>query len=350
MSIVDLRSDTVTQPTPEMRTAMANAEVGDDVFGEDPTINRLEALAAEKVGKEKGVFVPSGTMGNLLAVLAHCGRGDEVIMGTMGHTFLSEGGGIAALGGVHTYTIPNQRDGTLNFSDLEAAVRKPDDPHHPLSRLAILENTQNRCGGSVLSPAYTQQFADLAHQKGLLVHLDGARVFNAAAALGVDVRELTRPVDTLTFCLSKGLCAPVGSVLCGPKDFIQKARRIRKQLGAGMRQAGVLAAAGIIAIEQMTGRLTEDHRRARLLAQKIAAVPWLQLEWEVPPTNMVFASLPAETPFDAAQAAKWLAEAGVLVSVFGPRRLRMVLHYWIDDTAIDQAAAAFERVGEKTPV
>ena len=349
MNIVDLRSDTVTQPTPQMRAAMANAEVGDDVFGEDPTINRLEALAAEKTGKEAGLFIPSGTMGNLLAVLTHCGRGDEVIMGTMAHTFLSEGGGIAALGGVHTYTIPNQRDGTLNFSDLESAIRIPNDPHHPLSRLVILENTQNRCGGSVLSPQYTRQFADLAHQKGLLLHLDGARVFNAAAALGVDVKELTGPVDTVTFCLSKGLCAPVGSVLCGPKDFTARARRIRKQLGAGMRQAGVLAAAGIVALETMTERLAEDHRRAKQLAEKITGVPWLKLEWEVPPSNMVFASLPEATPFDARQAAQWLDDQGVKVSVFGPRRLRMVLHYWIDDDAVAQAAAAFAKIELSQP-
>ena len=271
---VDLRSDTVTQPTPEMREAMARAEVGDDVMGEDPTVNRLEAMAAEKMGKEAGMFVPSGTMGNLSAVLAHCGRGDEIILGNLAHTFLFEAGGTAALGGVHSFTIPNQPDGSLRLEDIRAAIR-PDDPHDPVSRLILLENTHNRCGGTVLAPDYLAQVGAFARETGLLLHIDGARIFNAAAALGVPVSTLTAEADSVTFCLSKGLCAPVGSVLCGSRKFIYRARRIRKQLGGGMRQAGVLAAAGVIALEKMTSRLSEDHRRARALADGLAGVAGL---------------------------------------------------------------------------
>src|SRR5512133_239976 len=253
MNFIDLRSDTVSQPTPEMREAMANAELGDDVYGEDPTVNRLEELAAHKMGKESGLLVTSGTMGNLIAVLAHCQRGDEAIMGTMAHTFVFEQGGVSALGGVFPHTVPNQPDGTLKLDDIEAAIRG-EDVHFPISKLILLENTQNRCGGVVLTPEYTRQVAGLAKKHNLMLHLDGARVFNAAAALNVDVKELTGPADSVTFCLSKALCAPVGSILCGTKDFIYRSRRLRKQLGGGMRQAGVLAAAGIIAVEKMTLR------------------------------------------------------------------------------------------------
>jgi len=249
MKIIDLRSDTVTKPTEEMRRAMAMAEVGDDVYGEDPTINRLQEMAAEMMGKEAGLFVPSGTMGNLLSVLNVCGRGDEVIMGNLGHTFLFEAGGISALGGVFPHTLPNQADGSLLLSDIENAIR-PDDIHDPITRMVILENTHNRCGGTVLTPEYTQSVADLAHKHQLHLHLDGARIFNAAAALGVKAAQLTAPVDSVTFCLSKGLCAPVGSVVCGSREFIKQGLRTRKVLGGGMRQAGVLAAAGIIALEK----------------------------------------------------------------------------------------------------
>jgi threonine aldolase len=243
MDVIDLRSDTVTRPTPAMREAMARAQVGDDVMGEDPTVNRLEAMSAEYMGKEAGLFVPSGTMGNLAAVLVHCNRGDEVIMGDMAHTFLKEAGGVAALGGVHTFTLRNHPDGTLDLDELRSAIRE-DDVHHPITRLVVLENTHNRCGGVALNVDYMRQAGDIVREHGLQLHLDGARIFNAAAACGVPAAELTAQVDSVTFCLSKGLCAPVGSVLCGTVDFIQKARRIRKQLGGGMRQAGILGCGG----------------------------------------------------------------------------------------------------------
>lgn len=343
MKIVDLRSDTVTQPTPAMRQAMAAAPVGDDVYGDDPTVNRLQAMAAERLGKEAALFVPSGTMGNLAAVLAHCGRGDEVILGDKAHTFLFEAGGISALGGVHSCQIPNQPDGTLALEDIRAAMRG-DDPHYPITRLVTLENTQNRCGGAVLSVEYTRAVSELAHSRGISLHLDGARLFNAAAALGCEARDLVAPVDSVTFCLSKGLCAPVGSVLCGSKEFIRRAHRMRKQLGGGMRQAGILAAAGIVALETMTERLVEDHRRAARLAQELARIPGVEPDPAIPQTNMVFLNLKFASEISTRQIVERLAEQGVLVGAAGTRRFRLVTHYWIDEAAVDRAVQVFGSV------
>ncbi len=345
MNFIDLRSDTVTHPTDEMRAAMASAEVGDDVMREDPTVNRLQDMAAERMGKEAGLLVASGTMGNLAAVLAHCGRGDEVILGNLAHTFLYEAGGIAALGGVHPYLLPNQPDGTLALDAVRAAVRS-DDVHNPVSRLVVLENTHNRCGGTVLSPAYMQAVGALAREKGLQLHVDGARIFNAAAALNLPAVELVREADSVTFCLSKGLCAPVGSVLCGSKAFIEKARRIRKQLGGGMRQAGILAAAGIVALEKMASRLGEDHARARRLAQGLAALPGLVLDTPEPATNMIFVNLAPDVPFSAAEAVERLKKLGVRVGATGERRFRLVTHYWIDDEDIAITLDAFRCILE----
>ena len=343
MNIVDLRSDTITQPTPEMRAVMAAADVGDDVYGEDPTINLLQEIAASRLGKEAGLFVPSGTMGNLIAVLAHCDRGDEAIMGTVGHTFLFEAGGISALGGVFPHTIPNQPDGTLRLEDIKSAIR-PDDVHEPISRLVILENTQNRCGGVILTPEYTRQVGELANQSGLRLHIDGARIFNAAVGLGVPVSDLTDPADSVTFCLSKGLCAPVGSVLVGSKEFIKKAHRIRKQLGGGMRQAGILAAAGIYALENMVDRLAEDHQRAKMLAHGLNSIDGINVEIENPPSNMVFVTLDKRIVVPTPVIHGKLKELGVKVGVSGSKRFRMVLHYWIDDKGIEQTVNAFQQV------
>lgn len=341
--MIDLRSDTVTHPTPAMREAMARAEVGDDVYREDPTVNRLEAMAADLLGKEAALFVPSGTMGNLIGVLGHCQRGDEVIMGHLGHTFLFEGGGVSALGGVFVHTLPNQPDGTLRLEDILAAIR-PSDVHHPITRLVVLENTHNRCGGVPLSVAYTRQVGEAVHARGLALHLDGARIFNAAVALGVTAQALAEPADTVTFCLSKGLCAPVGSVLCGSRDFIERARRIRKQLGGGMRQAGILAAAGIVALETMIDRLADDHARARALAQGLARLPGIRLPMGMPATNMVFIALDESLPLDAPAFAARLTDHGVRVGVIGPRQFRLVTHYWIGDAEVAQTLEAFEAV------
>ena len=344
METIDLRSDTVTQPTPQMRRAMAEAPVGDDVYGEDPTVNRLQAMAAEMLGKEAALFVASGTMGNLAGILAHCTRGDEVILGNQAHTFLFEAGGISALGGVHSCQLPNRPDGTLDLEDIRRAIR-PDDPHQPITRLVSLENTHNRCGGVALSVEYTRAVGELCHQYGIRLHLDGARLFNAAAALGVPASALAGPADSVTFCLSKGLSAPVGSLLCGSQAFIQRAHRIRKQLGGGMRQAGILAAAGIVALESMPACLADDHLRARRLAQRLASIPGLVLDPGTPYTNMIFMSLSNDLhELDAQDVADRLLKKGVKVGVVGRRRFRLVTHFWIDDAAVDRAAAAFSEV------
>jgi threonine aldolase len=343
MQIIDLRSDTVTQPTPEMREAMARAEVGDDVYGEDPTINRLQEVAAERMGKEAGLFVASGTMGNLIAILAHCQRGDEAIVGKRNHIYLHEAGGMSVLGGVHSCQLPNQPDGSLRLEDVAAAIRS-DDPHEPVTRLVCLENTHNACGGVYQTPEYTRQMADFAHERGLFVHLDGARIFNAAVAQGVSTRELADPVDSVTFCLSKGLCAPVGSVLCGSKAFIARAQRLRKLLGGGMRQAGILAAAGIVALETMVDRLANDHARAKKLAQGLSQVPGLVLDRSIPATNMVFLSLKAEVKSTTREFMDRLKAHGVLIGDTGERSYRLVTHYWIDDSGVEKAIEAFREV------
>jgi threonine aldolase len=340
MNTIDLRSDTVTQPTPEMREAMAQAAVGDDVYGEDPTVNKLQEMAAAMLGKEAGLFVPSGTMGNLASILAHCNRGDEIILGNLAHTFLYEAGGIAALGGIHPHTLPNQPDGTLKLEEIRAAIRA-DDAHLPVTRLITLENTHNRCGGAALSLEYTQAVGEIAREHGLILHLDGARIFNAAAALDVSPADLAAPADSVTFCLSKGLCAPVGSVICGEAGFIRRAHRMRKQLGGGMRQAGILAAAGIVALETIIPRMATDHLRAQDLAAGLAAIPGITLDPGTPHSNMVYLTLDDEIPWNAAEMALRLKAKGVLVGAVGSRRFRLVTHHWIDEAAVTQAITAF---------
>lgn len=344
MNSIDLRSDTVSWPTPAMREAMANAEVGDDVWGDDPTVNRLQAIAAERVGKEAALFVPSGTMGNLAAALAHCGRGDELILGDQSHTFRYEAGGVAVLGGIHPHPLPNQPDGTLRLADIEGAVRA-DNPHFPRSRVIFLENTHNICGGRAISPGYFAAVRELADRHGLLVHLDGARVFNAAAALDCPVTDITRHVDSVTFCLSKGLCAPVGSLLCGPADFIYHARRARKLLGGGMRQAGILAAAGIVALEQMVDRLVEDHANARRLAQGLSRIPGIEIDPSTVESNLVFFSLSQEVALDPAVLVGRLdREHNIKIGGRGGRQFRAVTHYWITSQMIDTVLAGVRTI------
>ena len=344
MKIIDLRSDTVTLPTPAMRDAMAKAKVGDDVYGEDPTVNQLQEMSAETLGKEAGLFVPSGTMGNLIAVLSHCGRGDEIIVGNKAHIFLHEAGGVSALGGVHSHQIPNQDDGTLALADIENAIRR-DDAHAPITKLIALENTQNSCGGVTLSQDYINQVGNLAKEHGLNLHLDGARIFNAATDSTSTVKELVSPFDSVTFCLSKGLCAPVGSVLCGSNKFIAKAHRIRKQLGGGMRQAGILASAGIIALEEMTERLSEDHVRARTLAKGLSSVSGIILDEGTPHTNMIFMSLAEHIEYPAEKIIAHMYKArGIRISMTGARSFRLVLHYWINDDDVKRVVDAFQEL------
>jgi threonine aldolase len=339
---VDLRSDTVTQPTPEMREAMYRAEVGDDVFGDDPTINRLEEMAAAKLGKEAAVFVASGTMGNLTSLLTHCGRGDEVIVGSEAHIFRYEAGGSSALGGVTQFQVPNKPDGTLPLDQVEAAIRGGDQ-HEPRTKLIAIENTHNRCGGAVLSAQYMSEVRALADRHGLRVHLDGARVFNASVALGVDVKELTQYVDSVTFCLSKGLSAPVGSVICGSRDFIAQARRIRKQLGGGMRQAGILAAAGIVALEKMIDRLADDHANARRLAEGLADMPGFTIDLDRVQTNIVFFELSPEVKVTADVVTQRMLDQKIKLLSPGAhfRRFRAVTHAWVDRSDIDRTLLAF---------
>jgi threonine aldolase len=341
--VIDLRSDTVTLPTPAMREAMFAAQVGDDVLGEDPTVNRLEAIAAERMGKERGLFVPSGTMANLVCLLTHCRRGDEAIMGDMAHTFLFEAGGSAVVGGIHPRTVRNQANGTLDPAEIEAAVRARGNPHYPPSRLICLENTHNRCSGAVLDPAYMSQIRALADNHGLAVHLDGARIFNAAAALGVSASILAREADSVSFCLSKGLSAPVGSMVCGPTEFIEQARRHRKLLGGGMRQAGVLAAAGIVALESMIDRLSADHANARRLAEGLSRLPGILLDPDRVPTNIVIFKTAAHAP-SPVELVAGLEARDVKVGAIGGRRLRAVTHCGIDSEDVDRALVAASAV------
>ncbi len=342
MHIVDLRSDTLTKPTPAMRRAMAEAEVGDDVFGEDPTVNRLEEMAAERLGKEAGLFVASGTMGNLVSLLAHCNRGDEIILGDNSHTFYSEQGGAAAIAGIHPRTIPNQLDGKLAVKDIEAAIR-PDDIHHPISRLIVLENTHNRRNGSPLEAAYMRSVKDLADKYKLKIHVDGARIFNAAVALNVNPKDLVAVSDSVSFCLSKGLAAPVGSLICGRQDFINEARRARKLVGGGMRQAGVLAAAGIVALTEMTERLAEDHANAHKLAEGLAEIPGLSIDPAMIKTNIAYFGTTREDLFED-ELVRRLDKEGVKISTMGPRLLRAVTYYQITEEDIEFALHAFSKI------
>ena len=335
MRTIDLRSDTVTLPTPEMRRAIAEAPLGDDVYGEDPTINRLETLAAERVGKQAAMLVTSGTMGNLCAILAHCARGQEAIVGDESHIYHYEGGGASVLGGVALHVVATDATGELPLPALAGAVRDADDSHEAITRLICLENTHNRCGGVVLSTEYMAAAKHFAQEHGLLIHLDGARMFNAAVALGVDAREITRQVDTVQFCLSKGLAAPVGSILAGDVAFIARARRVRKLVGGGMRQAGIIAAAGIVALEQMVDRLAEDHANARLLAEGLATFPQINIDLGTVQSDIVIFRLHEGygTPETFARA---VAERGLLIGGIGRSYIRAVTHYGIDAGDIEE--------------
>lgn len=329
MDKIDLRSDTVTWPTPAMREAMAQAVVGDDVYGEDPTVNQLEAEAAALLGFEAGLFVSSGNQGNLVSVLTHCGRGDEIILGDQAHIFKYETGGIAALGGVHPHTVPVHADGTLDPDDIRHAIRGDND-HFPRTRLICLENTQGTVGGVPVSREYTEQVLAIAREHNLKLHIDGARIFNAAVALNMPAKDLVAGADSLTFCLSKGLCAPVGSVVVGSADFIKEARRTRKLLGGGMRQVGILAAAGLIAIREMIHRLADDHAIACEIGAALARIPGVQVSSIH--TNFVFFDLLPDAALTPSQLIERLdADYSVKLSLYPghTRTFRAVTHYWI---------------------
>ncbi|MBL8305602.1 MAG: low-specificity L-threonine aldolase [Rubrivivax sp.] len=332
MKPIDLRSDTVTRPTPAMRAAMMAAEVGDDVFGDDPTVNALQVRIAALLGKEAALFMPSGTQSNLCALMAHCQRGDEYLVGQGAHTYRYEGGGAAVMGSIQPQPLANQPDGTIRLEDIEAAI-KPDDAHFARTRLLALENT---FGGQVLPAAYVEAATSLAKRKGLATHLDGARLFNAAVASGVPARQLAAPFDTVSVCFSKGLGAPVGSALVGPKDFIARALRIRKMAGGGLRQAGILAAAALHALDHHVERLAEDHANARTLAAGLQGLPGVTVQ--LPQTNIVFIDL---APERAPGVVERLAEHGVLCT--GLYRLRLVTHLDVQADDIQRAVAVLRQ-------
>jgi threonine aldolase len=346
--LIDLRSDTVTLPSPAMREAIYRAEVGDDVYDEDPTINHLQELAAERTGKEAALFVPSGTMGNAIAMLTHAGRGQGVIVGDQAHIYLYEAGGPSTLGGSPMYAVPTLADGMLDLERVRASIADESNEHLAATALICIENTHNRCGGAVLTKEQVEEVATIAHSHNISVHMDGARIFNASIALGLPVSELARSVDSLMFCLSKGLSAPVGSLLVGSKEFIRRARRHRKLLGGGMRQAGILAAAGIVALEQMVERLAEDHEHCKQLAQGLADYPQIDIDPERVVTNiLIFAVRNAQQqPLSPAQTQQFLSRArehGVLMGAIGGGRIRAVTHYGIESQHISAALASIRR-------
>lgn len=328
MSVIDLRSDTVTQPTPGMREAMANAPMGDDVYGEDPSVNKLESELALRLGFARGLFVPTGTMSNLLALMAHCERGDEYIVGQQAHTYKYEGGGAAVLGSIQPQPLEVQADGSLDLKQVAAAI-KPDDFHFARTRLLALENTMQ---GKVLSTEYLAAAGRLTREHGLALHLDGARLYNAAVKLGVDAGDITRHFDSVSVCLSKGLGAPVGSVLCGTAELVSRARRLRKMVGGGMRQAGQLAAAGLYALDHQVARLADDHANAQLLAEGLRAAGY---EVEPVQTNMVYVQVG-----ERAEALRAFA-AGQGIRLSAAPRLRMVTHMDVSRSQIEQVIAVF---------
>lgn len=343
MDVIDVRSDTVTAPTPAMREAMANAVVGDDVYGEDPTVNQLERDAAEVFGQEAGLFVTSGTQGNLIALLTHCKRGDEAIVGDKAHTFVYEQAGMSALGGIMPHTVPVQVDGKLALEDIEAAIRG-DNYHFPRTALVSIENTQGTVGGVPLSPTYTNEVAELAHQHGLKMHIDGARIFNAATAYNVSPQEIMGDADSLYFCLSKGLCAPVGSVLVGSEEFIKEARRVRKVLGGGMRQVGILAAAGLISLHEMSKRLQEDHDNAAYLAESVSDIDDIRVVSQH--TNFTMLWLEEGAKLSPEEFASEMREHDILVNPYPgfKRKFRFVMHYWITRERVNQIVEVMKTV------
>jgi threonine aldolase len=340
MRTVELRSDTFTLPTDSMRKAMATAEVGDDVWDEDPTIHRLQERAAEMVGKEASLFVPSGTMGNLCALISHTQPGQEVILEVDSHIFQNEVAGASVVGGLQLRPL-DSADGRLQPEQVRRAIR-PADIHEPPTGLLCLENTHNRKGGTCLSATQTAALCGVAHEAGFPVHLDGARVFNAAVAQRLDVRDLTAPVDSVMFCLSKGLSAPVGSILAGPADFIERARRIRKMVGGGMRQAGVLAAAGLCALNEMVDRLADDHANARRLAEGLQGLPGVDVDLSRVETNMVFGN--CRPPLTAREFIERCRESGILLDQASTYRWRMVTHRGVTTEDVDYAVTAVRRL------
>ena len=345
MHTIDLRSDTVTLPTNEMLEAISKAELGDDVFQEDPTVNKLEHLAAKTFNKESAIFMPSGTMANLVAVLTHCQRGDEVILGDQSHTFLYEAGGISSFGGVHSRQIKNHDDGTMSLEDIKYSIRKKD-VHFPPSRLVCLENTHNRCFGMPLDMNYINKVSEIVKNNSMMLHVDGARIFNAATALNKSVAELTSEVDSVSFCLSKGLSAPSGSLLCGKKEFIEKARFNRKALGGGMRQSGILAAAGIVALNEMPKKIIMDHQNAITLAKGLNAISGISIDLEKVKTNIIYFKLD-HSKIDSVMLIDSMLKKNIKFFELGPNWFRLVTHSGINEEDIEHVLIQFKDLFSK---
>ena len=350
--MIDLRSDTVTLPSDEMREAILSAKLGDDVFGEDPTVNKLEAKAAKIMGKNAGLLIPSGTMGNLVSILVHCQRGTEIILGDKSHTFMYEAGGISSFGGIHSRQLKNLHDGTINIKEIKSAIRM-DNVHFPKTSAIVLENTHNLCNGAPLAPEYIADVADISHNNDMKLHIDGARIFNAAVAQDVDVKELVENVDSVTFCLSKGLSAPVGSVVCGSEEFIYHARRNRKALGGGMRQAGIIAAAGIFSLDNMLDQIREDHKNAKCLAAGIDNIDGLSVDKGNIKSNILYFDIDKE-----AEQSKKLAQQTKNVDLYPfeivlnnihffetyPSRFRLVTHYGITGDDVEKTLGVLNKM------
>lgn len=341
MVFIDLRSDTVTRPTQEMREAMYRAEVGDDVYGEDPTIKELEELVAQETGKEAALFVASGTMGNQIAVMTHTRRGEEIILEERSHIYTHEVGGLAYLAGVQTALVKGN-DGAMPPEEVEARIR-PENIHFPRTSLICVENTHNRAGGMVIPLDNMEKIHGIGRKYGIPVHLDGARVYNAATFLGVEVKEIAQYCESVNVCLSKGLCAPVGSVLAGSREFIERARKYRKMLGGGMRQAGIIAAAGIVAIKKMTKRLQEDHDNARLLAEGLAAVDGVYVNLDKVQTNILMVDF-SRAGLNGYQVAERLKDYGILVNGTPGPVVRFVTHYYIGKEEVEKSVQAVSRI------
>ncbi|XP_057778737.1 low-specificity L-threonine aldolase 1 isoform X4 [Salvia miltiorrhiza] len=348
---VDLRSDTVTKPTEAMRAAMANAEVDDDVLGYDPTAAFLEKKMANIMGKEAALFVPSGTMANLICVLTHCQiRGSEVILGDYSHIHIYENGGISTLGGVHPRTVKNNEDGTMDIDRIEESIRDPSfEICYPTTRLICLENSHAHSGGRCLSAEYTDKVGELAKKYGLKLHIDGARIFNASVALGVPVHRLVHAADSVTACLSKGLGAPAGTVIAGSKAFISKAKILRKTLGGGMRQVGVLCAAALVAVEENVGKLEGDHKKAKILAAAINNIKGLKVDLDSVETNIVYFDILKESGITEDELMKKLEVHGVLAMPEGPRKIRLVLHHQISEHDVQYTISCIQKIVSGLP-
>ena len=341
--MIDLRSDTVTQPSKDMKKIMFNAPLGDDVYGDDPSINSLEKKASNLFGKEAALFVPSGTMANLISVLAHCNRGDEILLGDKSHIFVYEAGGTSAFGGIHSHQLKNNDDGTINLEDIKNGIRNSEDSHHPISRLVCLENTHNLCYGAPIGIKYLESVKKIITLNNLKLHLDGARIFNAAIALKTSVKELTKNVDSVSCCLSKGLSCPVGSLIMSNQDFINKSRRIRKALGGGMRQSGILAAGGEYALKHMVDRIEEDHANAQLLAKELSEINEIKIDLSKVYTNIIFFYLQNINLEDKGFISE-LSNNNIKIDSKGNRKFRIVTHYGIKKEDIHNVIKTIKKI------